>query len=530
MYSMIKISGDHVIKKKSSIIAILGWLMLASFGCSPVQTRPGNGEKSGIPAVQREFRAAWVATVANIDWPSEPGLSTNEQIKQVMAILDTATALNLNAIILQVRPQCDALYPSRLEPWSYYLTGVQGQAPEPFYDPLELWIQQAHDRGIELHVWFNPYRAHHPKGGEISDQSIVRTHPELVKELDNGYFWLNPSHPATQKHSFGVVIDVLQRYNIDGIHFDDYFYPYGDGNFPDDDTWMMYQADGGDLSREDWRRKSVNDFIENLYDAIKGIKPHVKFGLSPFGIWRPGYPESIRGFDQYSILYADARLWLNEGWVDYWSPQLYWPISRIPQSFPVLLGWWTRENVENRNIWPGLFTSRISDSSGSVENVNQIMTVRGFVPDAPGHIHFSMKALMEDRGGVKTALKNGPYARQALVPESPWLDDHPPEVPTLTVESEDDSLLISWNHQEPDDVFRWVLYTQYGDHWNYVILNKDQHSERIPIFYTITKPARTREETAEQDSIRIDLSGLAVSAVDRTGNESQKRMYYQNGL
>ncbi len=214
-------------------------------GCSFFRTVPETTMEKDLPAAQREFRAAWVATVANIDWPSTPGLPTDEQIQEALAILDTASALNLNAIILQIRPQCDALYPSELEPWSYYLTGVQGQAPDPYYDPLDFWIRKAHDRGIELHVWFNPYRAHHPQGGEISDQSIVKTRPELVKQLDNGSYWLNPSNPGTQQHSFEVVMDVLRRYDIDGIHFDDYFYPYGDGSFPDEDTWAIYRAVAG---------------------------------------------------------------------------------------------------------------------------------------------------------------------------------------------------------------------------------------------------------------------------------------------
>ncbi len=505
-------------RMKQIFLLAAAWFLysIIAAGCGGSRNDQSREEKAGIPYVQREFRAAWVATVANIDWPSEPGLSTDTQKEQALAILDTAAGLNLNALILQVRPQCDALYQSNLEPWSYYLTGIQGQAPDPYYDPLEFWIREAHQRGIELHVWFNPYRAHHPKGGDISDVSIVRTRPELVKKLDNGYYWLNPSNPGTQQHSFAVVMDVLRRYDIDGIHFDDYFYPYGDGNFPDDDTWSDYQARGGNLSREDWRRKNVNDFIENLYTAIKNEKPWVKFGLSPFGIWRPGNPPSIRGFDQYSILYADARLWLNEGWVDYWSPQLYWPISRIPQSFPVLLGWWTGENHKNRNIWPGLFTSRISDSAGALENINQIMTVRGFVPEGPGHIHFSMKALMEDRGGVSTSLKNGPYTRPALVPVSRWLDAEPPEEPIVSLTVESDSVQVAWDHPQPQDVFRWVLYMQYGDRWDYRIYPHRIRHKRIPASYIITR----ERESGAADSVVIGLTRVAVSGVDRTGNES----------
>ena len=218
-----------------------------------------------IPPVQREFRAAWVATVANIDWPSKPGLSTVEQKNEAVRMLDTLARNNFNAVILQVRPQCDALYKSDLEPWSYYLTGEQGKAPEPYYDPLAFWVAEAHRRGLELHCWFNPYRAHHPSGGEVTDKSIVRTRPELARKVGE-YWWLDPANKNTQDHSFRVIMDVVKRYDIDGVHMDDYFYPYGDGNFPDDDTWKGYK---GKLSRYDWRRDNVNRFIHRLYTGIK---------------------------------------------------------------------------------------------------------------------------------------------------------------------------------------------------------------------------------------------------------------------
>jgi uncharacterized lipoprotein YddW (UPF0748 family) len=239
-----------------------------------------------FPKAEREFRAAWVATVANINWPSKPGLSTDEQKREAVKLLDLLQKINFNAVIFQVRPQCDALYKSELEPWSYYLTGVQGKAPDPFYDPLEFWIEEAHERGLELHVWLNPYRAHHVSGGPVSDSSIVIKRPDLVVELKTGYWWLDPGNPETQDHSLAVAVDIVHRYDIDGVK----------------ESWEAYQQNGGKLSRGDWRRESVNTFINRLYTAIKEVKPHVKFGLSPFGIWRPNHPESIRGFDQYDLI------------------------------------------------------------------------------------------------------------------------------------------------------------------------------------------------------------------------------------
>ena len=507
------------------ILSIL--IVLLATGCVIFTPSAGERKLPETPRADREFRGVWVATVVNIDWPSKPGLSTDDQKKEAVTILDSVVALRLNAVILQVRPHCDAMYDSKLEPWSYYLTGEEGKAPDPYYDPLAFWVEEAHKRGIELHAWFNPYRAHHPKGGEITDASIIRKHPAWVKDVGNGMWWLNPSNKDVQDHSFNVVMDVVRRYDIAGVHFDDYFYPYGDGNFPDDDTWGDYKKSGGSLSREDWRRDAVNTFIERVYDGIKKEKPYVKFGISPFGIGRPGDPPSISGFDQYSVLYADALLWLQKGWIDYWSPQLYWPISQIPQSFPVLLGWWARENTQGRNLWPGMILDRMTNERGADEITNQIMIERGFVPDAPGHIHFSMKAFLSDSSVLNAALENGPYRRQSLVPPSPWLDNTPPSAPKVTATiANDTTLVVSWNHENVNDVFRWVMYYQLGKRWEYTILNKQDRLIALPLSRAVRERPRGRQRD-ENAPPRIEyVTRIAVSAVDRLGNESQ--LSYQN--
>ena len=356
-----------------------------------------------------------------------PGLSVAEQREEAIRLLELLRENNFNAVIFQVRPQCDALYLSELEPWSYYLTGEQGIAPDPYYDPLELWIEEAHKRGLELHAWLNPYRAHHVSGGPLTESSIVKRKPELAVFLERGYWWLDPSLKATQDHSYQVVMDLVRRYDLDGIHFDDYFYPYPDYNnfkdFPDDSSWNKYLQSGGKLSRGDWRRKSVDDFIERVYKGIKAEKPYVKFGLSPFGIWRPNNPPSISGFDQYEVLYADARKWLNEGWVDYYSPQLYWPISRINLSYPVLLGWWSGENKKDRHLWPGISTGSLRGEEGINEAIDQIMVTRGMVPDSPGVVHWSIGSMVSNPM-LAEALAEGPYREPALVPSSPWLSNN----------------------------------------------------------------------------------------------------------
>lgn len=478
------------------------------------QNNPEEQKTEVIPNASREFRAAWVATVANINWPSKPGLSTEQQQKEAIFLLDFLKKHNYNAVVFQVRPQADALYQSSLEPWSYYLTGTQGKAPEPFYDPLEFWTKAAHERGLELHVWLNPYRAHHVSGGPVSEKSVVKTMPELVVHLKQGYWWFDPAIKETQDHGVNVIMDIVKRYDIDGVHFDDYFYPYTDYNnhedFPDTLSWKKYLADGGKLSRGDWRRESVNTFIERVYNEIKKEKKHVKFGLSPFGIWRPGYPESIGGFDQYEKLYADAKLWLNEGWIDYFSPQLYWPINRYAQSFPVLLGWWESENTKRRHLWPGISVGRDTSARNVTETINQIMISRGILPKSSGVIHWSISSVTRNPNMAKGLLE-GPYRNQALVPPSPWLDNEAPEKPAVTINQQQDSVSIHLSHPNDKDVFKWVVYYKYGENWSYKILNQGERYLSLS-----TKAAGSTINT------------IAVSAIDRTGNESEKVVNYMN--
>lgn len=397
------------------------------------------------PGVMREMRGVWVASVANIDWPSKPGLTTDSARKELTSLLDRSVALGLNAVVLQVRPAADALYPSRLEPWSEYLTGAQGRAPEPMWDPLEYAVAEAHRRGLELHAWFNPYRARHPTATTPNAAThISRTNPELVKEYGR-YLWMDPGEPAVQQRSIDVMMDVVRRYDVDGIHIDDYFYPYPETDsatrrtidFPDEPSWRKYVAGGGRLSRDDWRRKNVDDFIERIHGEIKREKPWVKFGISPFGIWRPGYPPQIQaGFDQYAAIYADARKWLREGWMDYFTPQLYWPIGQTPQSYPVLLDWWVRENVRGRHMWPGNFTSRTFEGNPTPwparEILGQIYVTRGR-PGATGNIHFSAKAFVLNRDSLSEKVANEAYREPALIPASPWLARGTPGRPSVTL-------------------------------------------------------------------------------------------------
>lgn len=452
-----------------------------------------------------EFRGAWIATVANINWPSRNDLSTEAQKKEALEMLDFLEDNNFNAVILQVRPQADALYDSEIEPWSYFLTGKSGRAPQPFYDPLEFWIEEAHNRGLELHVWLNPYRAHHTTGKEIGEKSIVKTHPELVMELKNGMWWMDPGSKIVQDHSAEVVMDIVKRYDIDAVHFDDYFYPYasynGKKDFPDDKSWQEYKNKGGDLSRGDWRRKNVNDFIERIAEDIKAEKSFVKFGISPFGIWRPGFPEGISGLDQYEELYADAKLWLNKGWIDYFTPQLYWPTKKMGQSFPVLLGWWESENVVGRHLWPGINLGLEDTEENKGEIASQVLISRGILRNNPGTVHWNIGPLMKNKE-LSLSLKNGPYHRNALVPASPWLEEETPGIPEFKVNNNEEFIQLAWI---PGKDFRSVVYYQYEDAaWEYRILNLNSRTLEI-----------SKENMEQKDLVKI-----GVTAVNRTGSQS----------
>lgn len=463
--------------------------------------------KVDLPAVAREFRAAWVATVANINWPSKRNLSTEQQKQEAIFLLDMLKANNFNAVIFQARPSADALYNSPFEPWSYFLTGEIGKRPEPYYDPLEFWVEEAHKRGLELHVWLNPYRAHHSNGGVVTSESMVKKTPDNVVRLRNGMYWFDPADQRTQDHASRVVNDIVKRYDIDGVHFDDYFYPYasynGGADFPDDKTWNAYRSTGGKLSRGDWRRDQVNRFIKRIYEEIKAEKNFVKFGLSPFGIWKPGYPAGVTGSSQYDELYADAKLWLNEGWIDYFTPQLYWPIDPPKQSFTALLKWWQSENKHNRHLWPGLNTVEVRAPNKTTEIINQVVSARSIVPNSPGVVHWSIAGLTKNPN-MLSSLKEGPYKEKALVPKSPWLNANPLLQPTLLLTNEKNLVFAKWLHKQPDQVAHWILYTRYGDIWNTEIVDASITSWELPI---------QREGKMLYD--------VAVRAIDRLGNESE---------
>ena len=482
-------------------------------------------ELSQMPTIPREFRGVWVATMANIDWPSKPGLPSAQQQTEAIAILDRVQRTRMNAVVLQVRPATDAIYPSEHEPWSEFLTGTQGQAPSPFYDPLKFWIDEAHRRGLELHVWLNPYRARHSSTKSAAAASHVSKRLADAVRTYGDMQWLDPGHPAGLKHSMAVVADITRRYDIDGIHIDDYFYPYpikpakakadplGTPNnadnwidFPDEPSWQAYLADGGKLERNDWRRDNVNRFVEQMYTTVRKLKPWVKVGVSPFGLGRPDRrPPGISGFSQYDLLYADVELWLEKAWLDYLVPQLYWPIRQPAQAFDVLHEYWLKQNPQGRHVWPGLFTSKVgaADKSWAGEEIlEQISLSRQRNPDG-GQVHFSMVALSQDRQSIATQLANGPYAQAALPPACPWLDVAVPPASTLRR----DGNAIQVDLPPSADILTLAIWHRYGEQW--IFSWQSAHNRRVPLI------ADGQSETAAQVSVallnRAGVEGPRVS-------------------
>lgn len=476
-----------------------GLALLAGLACRP----PVVGVPADPPPAPREFRGLWVATVANIDWPSARDLPPEAQREEALDHIRRARRLGLNAILLQVRPAADALYPSPLEPWTEFLTGTQGRAPEPAYDPLAFWIEACHAEGLELHAWFNPFRAGHPSGTSPLAPGHVRVaRPELVRTYGD-QVWLDPAEPAAADHSLAVILDVVRRYDVDGVHLDDYFYPYPvkdaagrKVDFPDAGPWEAYLAAGGTLSRSHWRRAQVDRFIERLYAEVHRVKAHVSVGISPFGLPRPDRRSAgVAGFSQYDELYADVERWLEAGWLDYLAPQLYWKRDTPTRPFLPLLDDWRASNPLGRPIWPGLYTSQTAGPAlwPAEEITGQIEAARSR-EGSLGHLHFSAMALRKNVEGVADRLADL-YGGGALVPPAPWLGGTPPPAPQLRLTREGEGYRVAGAGAGP-----LALWARYGATWRF---------HRLPGAGGMV-PARWGGAA---------LAEVRVSAVGRTGLE-----------
>ncbi|SIO90265.1 glycoside hydrolase family 10 protein [Nocardiopsis sp. JB363] len=429
---------------------------------------PG-GEGIAAPATcqadddKRQMRGAWLTTVRNIDWPSEPGLSADEQKAELDAWLDDSVEMGLNAVFLHARPTADAVYDSELEPWARYLTGEQGG--DPGYDPLEYAVEEAHERGLELHAWFNPYRVglQDPDVENLADDHPVKENPEWLVDFGSEAY-VDPGNPEVREWVTSVIMDVVDRYDVDGMHFDDFFYPYPqDGaTFDDDASWEAHGDDFDD--RGDWRRDNVDQLMRDVHGRIQETKPWVSFGVSPFGIWRndntdsSGSPSS--GLQSYDAQYADTRTWIEEGTVDYIAPQLYWERGFDTADYEAMTDWWSNE-VEGTDVdlYVGQGAYRLGEDGWTGDDaLSNQLDYSGELDEVSGDIYFSIKNLREN-GDVVDHLLDGHYSNAALPPVIENPEGEEPlvgAVNDVAAQSVDGGVEVAWN--EIEDARFYALY------------------------------------------------------------------------
>ena len=417
-------------------------------------------------AAKREFRGAWIQCVNG----QFNGLSTTEMQRTLAYQLDELSKDGVNAILFQVRPECDALYVSSYEPWSRFLTGEQGKAPDPYWDPLQWMVQQCHLRGMELHAWINPFRAKTKTTTNLASSHVAVLHPDRVFSYD-GMLILNPGIPANRDYICHVVGDIVKRYDVDGIHIDDYFYPYPTAGqtISDEAEYRAYSNGIQDIG--DWRRYNVNVFIKQLSDSIHATKPWVKFGVSPFGIYRnkknaPNIGSDTGGLQNYDDLYADVLLWINNGWVDYNVPQLYWQIGHKTADYKTLIAWWN-QYAANRPLYIGEDVERtvkFPDTENPSRNqMGEKFELHKSMKNVSGTVLWYAKAAVDNIGNYGTALREHYWKTPALQPLMPFIDKKAPKKP-LKVKPvwTDDGYILFWSKPKSkhwgDEVTKYVVY------------------------------------------------------------------------
>ncbi len=471
-------------------------------------------------APKHEFRAVWVATVNNIDWPSKPGLTTDQQKKEVIAILDMHYKNGMNAIIFQVRPASDAFYKSELEPWSRYLTGTPGQAPYPFYDPLQFWIEECHKRNMEFHAWLNPFRVAQNASEPLAGNHIAFQHPEWIVNY-GGKLYFDPGLPQTREFVAKVVTDIVARYDVDAIHFDDYFYPYPlKEDFPDEASFAKYNRGFQNWQKADWRRDNVDLIIQLLSEQIKKTKPWVKFGISPFGVWRNiandlDGSETTAGTTNYDQLYANIIKWQKNGWIDYSLPQLYWQIGHPSVDFLTLSKWWAA-HAYNRGMYIGQAVYKLEGNSTVSEwrdpnqLVKQIQSIRQ-IPHLGGSAFYSSIHFKRDLFGFDQTLRDNLYHFPALVPPMPWIDNKAPESPHRFRKRGNK---LKWNpakaENEMDISVEYVVYLN--------IPGQKFDADNPENIFTITRDKSIRFKPNTRKQRR--KYEIRISALDRLHNES----------
>ena len=386
---------------------------------------------------KREFRAAWVTTLTNLDWPSKRGLSSVVQKNEFSNLMNKFSENKMNAIVVQVRPASDAFYESDLSPWSEWLTGIQGAPAIPYYDPMQYMLDECKNHNMEFHAWFNPLRAiSHHRFSSIASNHITNQKPEWFFRYGDSYYF-NPGIPEVRKHLVAIVLEVVKKYDIDGIHIDDYFYPYTIENqaLPDAETFKKYGR--GIKTIHDWRRDNINLFIKELSESIKKEKSYVKFGVSPYAVWRnkskdPKGSESNSGQTSYDNLYSDTKLWVENGWLDYIAPQLYWNNKNTFQNYSKMIKWWTETCTGPLHLYIGLALYKLDENYVPYTLIEQVKIART-KNNIQGTIFYRAQTFNKNTKNFKEAFAQTIFSCPSLVPTMPWLDDSPPLKPNNLV-------------------------------------------------------------------------------------------------
>ncbi|HEK9102643.1 glycoside hydrolase family 10 protein [Bacillus pfraonensis] len=497
-----------------SVILIIPFLSITS---SPTQAE--------VPTTyqKHELRAAWIASVLNIDWPSKAGLPIEKQKQEFIKLLDDVKNVGMNAVVVQIKPTADAFYPSQYGPWSEYLTGVQGK--DPGYDPLAFMVAEAHKRNLEFHAWFNPYRItmNHTDINRLAENHPAKQHPDWIVSY-GGKLYYNPGIPEVKNFITDGILEVIQNYDIDAVHMDDYFYPYkivGE-KFPDQNTYEAYN-NGKFSNIEDWRRDNVNQLVSGLNTAIKQEKPYIKFGISPFGVWRniaddPTGSNTTAGQRNYDDLYADTREWIQKGYIDYITPQIYWNIGFAPAAYDILLNWWVKETVNKPiHLYIGQAAYKINNNSvpawSDPEEYPRQIALNHQNSQIKGSMHFSLKDINKNPLGIKDRLKNDIYKHPALIPPMPWLDHNPPKQPTLkgAIRRNEGIALGIIDDRNNDSVY-YAIYRVNGK--NGVDVEKPEN------LLTTVRKTKPGEIYVDKTAVSGETYTYVVTAVDRLHNES----------
>lgn len=481
----------------------------------------------GAFAQKQEFRAAWIATVQNVDFPSSKTLSPDAQRREFTDMLDGLKRLGMNAVVVQVRPSCDAIYPSNIEPWTESLTGQQGKAPSPLYDPLQFMIEEARKRNLEFHAWFNPYRAVVGNTASIDDSHISRRQPTWLLKYGELQM-LNPALPEVRNYVVNVIKDVLTRYDIDAVHFDDYFYPYPQTGLTLDDNAAFAAHPRGFTNRDDWRRDNVNLLVQQTAQMIKAEKPYVRFGISPFGIWRNSSADpngsNTRGLDAYSTIYADALKWLREGWVDYIAPQVYWSIGFSAAPYENLIPWWAK-NTFGKHLYIGQAAYRVGTTTDpnfakANELPNQIRLNRR-TAEVKGSLQFSTKVLLTNTLGFADSLRLNLNRLPAFVPPMVWIDNMPPDRPrSVNVQPLTNGATVTWQAPDgtsPMDAAHYYAVYRF-DNPNVINLNDQTKIKAVVPKTTLSFTDNFTVGAGQQFT-------YVVTAFDRNHNESNPAIF-----